>query len=62
MQGPAPAHIIDGGLPNDCFARHLLVPQYADQLPLYRQVKIYAHQGVELDRSTPADWAGRAAS
>jgi hypothetical protein len=39
----------------------VLVSKYADHLPLYRQAQIYARQGVELDRSTLADWTGRAA-
>ena len=34
---------------------------YADHLPLYRQAQIYSRQGVNLDRSTLADWVGRAA-
>ena len=38
-----------------------LVSKYADHLPLYRQAQIYARQGVRLDRSTLADWVGRAA-
>jgi hypothetical protein len=29
---------------------------------LYRQSQIYARQGIELDRSTLADWVGRAAA
>ena len=33
----------------------------ADHLPLYRQAQIYSRQGVDLDRSTLADWVGRAA-
>jgi Transposase IS66 family len=40
---------------------HALVSKYADHLPLYRQAQIYARQGVTLDRSTLADWVGRAA-
>ena len=39
----------------------MLVSKYADHLPLYRQAQIYARQGVTLDRSTLADWVGRAA-
>lgn len=39
----------------------MLVSKYADHCPLYRQVQIYARQGIELDRSTLADWVGRAA-
>ena len=61
VQAPAPAHIIDGGLPSEALVAHVLVSKYADHLPLYRQAQIYARQGVELDRSTLADWAGRAA-
>lgn len=30
-------------------------------LPLYRQAQIYGRQGVSLDRSTLADWVGKAA-
>jgi hypothetical protein len=36
------------------------VSKYADHLPLYRQAGIYAREGVELERSTLADWVGRA--
>ena len=37
---------------------HVLVSKFADHLPLYRQSKIYAPEGVELQRSTLADWVG----
>jgi len=40
---------------------HVLVSKYADHLPLYRQSEIYAREGVDLDRSTMADWVGKAA-
>ena len=33
-----------------------------DHLPLYRQSGIYAREGVELERSTLADWVGRCAA
>ena len=39
----------------------VLVSKYADHLPLYRQAQIYARQGIDLDRSTLADWVGHAA-
>lgn len=61
VQAPAPAHIITGGLPSEALVAQVLVSKYADHLPLYRQAQIYARQGVELDRSTLADWTGRAA-
>lgn len=38
-----------------------MVSKYADHLPLYRQAQIYGRQGIALDRSTLADWVGRAA-
>jgi hypothetical protein len=60
-QAPAPARLIEGGLPTEATVAHVLVSKYADHLPLYRQTQIYARQGITLDRSTLADWVGRAA-
>jgi hypothetical protein len=39
---------------------HVLVAKYCDHLPLYRQSEIYERRGIELDRSTLADWVGGA--
>lgn len=61
VQAPAPSRIVEGGLPTETLVAHVLVSKYADHLPLYRQAQIYARQGVTLDRSTLADWVGRAA-
>jgi len=61
VQAPAPARLIEGGLPTEATVAQVLVSKYADHLPLYRQAQIYARQGVNLDRSTLADWVGRAA-
>src|ERR687898_2352471 len=61
VQAPAPARVIEGGLPTDALVAQVLVSKYADHLPLYRQAQIFARQGVRLDRSTLADWVGRAA-
>lgn len=61
VQALAPAHIVEGGLPTEALIAHVLVAKYADHLPLYRQAQIYARQGITLDRSTLADWVGRAA-
>jgi transposase len=61
VQAPAPARLVDGGIPTEAFIAHVLVSKYADHLPLYRQAQIYARQGLNLDRSTLADWVGRAA-
>ena len=61
VQAPAPGRLIEGGLPTDATVAQVLVSKYADHLPLYRQAQILARQGVTLDRSTLADWVGRAA-
>lgn len=61
VQAPAPARLIEGGLPTEATVAHVVVGKYADHLPLYRQAQIYARQGLKLDRSTLADWVGRAA-
>jgi transposase len=60
-QAPAPARLIPGGMPTEAAVAHVLVSKSADHLPLYRQAKIYSRQVVDLDRSTLADWVGRAA-
>ena len=61
IQAPAPARLIEGGLPTEATIAQVLVSKYADHLPLYRQAQIYARQGIDLDRSTLADWVGHAA-
>ena len=60
-QAPAPEHLIEGGIPTEALIAAVVIAKYADHLPLYRQAQIYGRQGVELDRSTLADWSGRAA-
>ena len=60
-QAPAPAHLIEGGLPTEGAIAHVLVNKYADHLPLYRQSRILGRSGIEIHRSTLADWVGTAA-
>jgi transposase len=61
VQAPAPERLIENGIPTEALVAHVLVAKYADHTPLYRQAQIYARQGITLDRSTLADWVGRAA-
>lgn len=61
VQAPAPSRLIEGGIPTEATVAQVLVSKYADHLPLYRQAQIYKRQGIDLDRSTLADWVGRAA-
>ena len=58
VQVPAPIRPIDRGLPGPGLLAHVAVSKFADALPLYRQTQIYARDGVELERSTLADWLG----
>lgn len=60
VQAPAPSRVIDRGLAGPGLLAHVLVAKYADHLPLYRQAEIYRREGVDLDRSTLADWVGGA--
>ena len=60
-QAPVPSLPIQRGLPTPALLAHVLVAKYADHCPLYRQAEIYACAGVELDRSTLADWVGQSA-
>ena len=58
VQEPAPHRPIARGMAGPDLLAHVVVSKYADHLPLYRQSAIYERQGVELDRSTLADWVG----
>ena len=60
VQELAPNRPIDRGLAGPGLLAHVLVAKYADHLPLYRQSEIYARTGIEIDRSTMADWVGGA--
>src|SRR6202453_4324781 len=62
VQAPAPARLIEGGIPTEAMVAHVLVARYADHLPLYRQAQIFARQGVILERSTLSFWMGYAAA
>ena len=58
VQPEAPSRPIERGIAGPGLLAHVLVSKYADHLPLYRQAEIYARDGVELDRSTMAEWVG----
>ena len=60
IQAPLPSRPIERGRPGPGLLAHVLVSKYADHLPLYRQSQIYARSGIDLDRSTMADWVGKA--
>lgn len=56
IQAPAAERPIARGVAGPGLLSHVLIAKYCDHLPLYRQSQMYARQGVELPRSTLADW------
>ena len=59
IQAPAPARIIESGIPTEALLAQIAVSKYADGLPLYRQEAIYARDGVVIERSQMAQWMGK---
>ena len=59
LQAPMPPRPIERGRPGPGLLAHVLVSKYGDHLPLYRQSQIYQREGIDLDRSTMADWVGK---
>ena len=48
-------------MPTEALVAHVVVSKFADALPLYRQAQMLERQGgIKLDRSTLANWVGRA--
>jgi transposase len=62
VEAPAPEHLIKSGLPTEALVASVLVAKYGWHLPLYRQAKMLAAQGLDLNRSTLAFWVGYAAA
>lgn len=62
IQAPAPARLVEGGLPTERLVADIVVSKFADHLPLYRQSQIMARSHVFIERSTLAHWVGAAAA
>jgi transposase len=56
-----PAQPIKKGLPGPGLLAHVATEKFADHIPLNRQERRLARQGVELSRSTLCDWMAGAA-
>ena len=61
VQAPAPARLVEGGMPTEAAVAHVAVARYADHTPLYRQAQGLARQGIEIGREVLASWMGAAA-
>lgn len=55
---PVAPTVIDRGIAAPELLAQVLVAKFVDHLPLYRQEAIYARSGVDLGRSTLAEWVG----
>ncbi|WP_293813248.1 IS66 family transposase [uncultured Bosea sp.] len=62
VQAPAPERLIKGGMPTEAMVASVLVAKYAWHLPLYRQSRMLAAQGLDIKRSVLAFWVGYAAA
>lgn len=62
VQAPAPVKAIARGKASFATLAHIAVNKFDHHLPLYRQAEMMATQGIEIDRSTLAGWAGQAAA
>lgn len=61
VQAEAPNRVIPKGIAGPQLLAHVMVSKFADHLPLYRQSVIFKREGVDLSRSTLADWVGQVA-
>jgi transposase len=61
VQAPAPARLVEGGMPTEAAIAQVVVARYADHMPLYRQAQGLARQGIEIGREVLAGWVGAAA-
>lgn len=61
-QASLPSRPIERGRPGPGLLAHVLVSKYADHCPLYRQSQIFGRAGIDLDRSTLAEWVGKSAA
>lgn len=59
VKASLPLRPIERGRPSPGPLAGVLVSKYADHLPLYRQSQIFDREGLDLHRSTLADWVGK---
>ena len=60
-QAPAPAHLIENGVPTEALLAQIAVAKFSEHMPLYRQSQVFARHGILLDRAVLADWMGTVA-
>ncbi|MCP1886306.1 transposase [Bradyrhizobium japonicum] len=60
-QAPAPAHLVEGGIPTEALLAQVAVAKFSEHMPLYRQSQVLARHGIFIDRAVLADWMGTVA-
>ena len=61
IKAPAPAALIKGSIASASLVAGILNGKYVNSLPLYRQEKEFARQGIYLPRQNMANWLIRCA-
>jgi transposase len=59
FQAAAPARPIARGVAGPGLLAHVMVGKFCDHIPLHRQSRIYARDGVDIDRGTMAGWVAQ---
>lgn len=62
VKAPTPAPVIKRSLASASTVAHVMYQKYVNGMPLYRQEKDWANQGIELSRATLANWIIRSAN
>ena len=60
VQASAPVSAVARGKATFATLAHVIVSKFDHHLPLYRQAEMMTAQGLDIDRSTLAGWAGQA--
>lgn len=56
ITAPMPAPVLPGSLASPSSVAYIMTQKYSESMPLYRQEKALANQGIELSRQTLANW------
>lgn len=59
FQACAPSRPIPRGVAGPGLLAHVMVGKFCDHIPLHRQSRIYARDGVDIDRGTMAGWVAQ---
>lgn len=62
VKAPVPAPVIKRSLASASTVAHVMYQKYVNGMPLYRQEKDWANQGIVLSRATLANWVIRSAT